>query len=163
MAHIHHSVFMAPTSVVTGNVTLGPQSSVWHQAVIRADLAPITIGARTNIQDAAVLHVSRTHPVSLGNDVIVGHGAIVHGCTVGDGTLVGMGAILLDGAQVGKHCIVGAGALVTQGMVIPDNSVAFGSPARVVRQTTNADRAALVHNAEEYVMLARQAMEESAR
>ena len=150
--------YIAPSAVVCGEVTLGPQCSVWHGAVIRGDEAPITLGAQTNVQDNAVLHVSAQHPVVLGAGVTVGHGAIVHGCTVGDNTLVGMGSIILDGAVVGSDCIIGAGALVTRGTRIPDGSVAFGSPARVVKPMTEANIAANRQNALEYVRLAGEAL-----
>ena len=145
--------YVAPTAVVTGDVTLGEGSSVWHGAVIRADQAPVTIGARTNVQDNAVIHVSKGCPVSLGAGVTVGHGAIVHGCTVGDDTLIGMGSIVMDGARVGSSCIVGAGSLVTQGAHIPDETVVFGSPARIIRKTDERDVAANRHTAAEYVRL----------
>lgn len=158
----HSHTYQAPTAVVTGNVTLGEDCSVWHGAVLRGDSAAIAIGRRTNIQDNAVVHVSHDHPVVLGEGVIVGHGAIVHGCTVGDNSLVGMGAIVLDGAVVGKDCIVGAGALVTQGKLIPDGSVAVGSPARVVRSMTPEDVTSNRRNAEGYVRLAREVLQSHA-
>lgn len=147
-------VFVAEGAVVVGDVTLGPLSSVWHNAVLRGDCAPITVGARSNVQDCAVLHGADGFPVVVGAGVTIGHGAIVHGCEIGDNTLVGMGAIVLNGARVGADCIIGAGALVTQGTVIPDGSVAFGSPARVVRSATEGDRAANRENAQAYVRLA---------
>ena len=146
--------YVAPSAVVEGDVTLGVGCSVWHGAVLRADLAPIVVGAGTNIQDNAVLHVSRGLPVTLGEGVTVGHGAIVHSCTVGDNSLIGMGAIVLDGTVVGRNCIVGAGALVTKGTVIADGSVAVGSPARVMRPVRDADVAGNRATAQEYVRLA---------
>lgn len=154
MANIDETSWIAPGAHVLGEATLGPESSVWYNAVIRADEAPVTIGARTNVQDCAVIHVSRDCPVVLGEDVTVGHGAIIHGCTVGDNSLIGMGAIVLDGAVVGRDCIVGAGALVTQGTTIPDGSVAFGSPAKVFRHMRDQDIEANHANAAEYVRLA---------
>jgi len=156
------SAYIAPSAVVTGNVTLGEDCSVWHGAVLRGDSDAITIGRRTNIQDNAVVHVSHGHPVVLGEGVIVGHGAIVHGCRIGDNSLVGMGAIVLDGAVVGRDCIVGAGALVPQGKTIPDGSVVVGTPARVVRQMTPEDVAANRRNAEGYVRLAREDLQSCA-
>ena len=105
--------YAAPTAVVEGAVRLGHNCSVWHGAVIRGDEAPISVGAGTNVQDNAVIHVGPGHGVTIGEGVTIGHGAIVHGCTVGDNTLIGMGAIVLNGAQVGQDCIIGAGALVT--------------------------------------------------
>ena len=152
---IRQSAFVAPGAVVRGDVFLDTDASVWYNAVIRGDEAPIRIGERTNVQDCAVLHVSPTAPLTLGSGVTIGHGAIVHGCTVGDNSLIGMGAIVLDGAVVGKDCIIGAGALVTQGKVIPDGSVAFGNPAKVVRAMRPEDVEPNRRNAEAYVQEAR--------
>ena len=154
MPAIEPTAWIAPGAHVLGDVTMGPGCSIWYNAVIRADEAPVTIGANTNVQDCAVIHVSRDCPVTLGEGVTIGHGAIVHGCTVGDNSLVGMGAIVLDGAVIGRDCIVGAGSLVTQGTHIPDGSVAFGSPAKVIRHMRDADIAANQANAAEYVRLA---------
>ena len=131
------SAYLAPTAVVTGIVTLGEDCSVWHGAVLRGDSDAITVGPRTNIQDNAVVHVSHGHPTVLGEGVIVGHGAIVHGCTIGDNTLIGMGSVIMDNAVIGNNCIIGAGSLVTGGTVIPDGHMAFGRPARVVKELTD--------------------------
>ena len=128
---IHPSVFVAPGAVVRGDVQLAAGSSVFYNAVLRGDRAAISIGEGTNIQDNCVVHVDYDYPVVVGQNVTVGHGAILHGCTVGDNTLIGMGAIVLNGAQVGSNCLIGAGALVPQHAVIPDGSLAFGSPAKV--------------------------------
>lgn len=147
-------VLIAPGAVVVGDVTLGPKSSVWYNAVLRGDCAPIVVGAGSNVQDCAVLHGADGFPVVVGEGVTIGHGAIVHGCVIGDNSLVGMGAIVLNGTRVGADCIIGAGSLVTQGTVIPDGSVAFGSPARVIRPVTAEDRATNRENAQEYVRLA---------
>ena len=125
------AAFVADNATVRGNVTLGANSSVFFGAVLRGDRAPITIGAGTNIQDNCVVHVDYDHPVTVGENVTVGHGAILHGCTVGDNTLIGMGAIVLNGAKVGSNCLIGAGALVPQNVEIPDGSLAFGSPAKI--------------------------------
>ena len=154
MPAIEPTAWIAPGAHVLGDVTMGPGCSIWYNAVIRADEAPVTIGANTNVQDCAVIHVSRDCPVTLGEGVTIGHGAIVHGCTVGDNSLIGMGAIVLDGAVIGRDCIVGAGSLVTQGTHIPDGTVAFGSPAKVIRHMRDADVAANQANAAEYVRLA---------
>lgn len=148
------SVRVAATASVSGDVSFGPKASVWHGAVVRADEAPITIGESTNVQDNAVIHVSPQKPVKLGRGVTIGHGAIVHGCEVGDNSLIGMGAIVLDGAVIGRDCIIGAGALVTQGVRIPDGSVAFGNPARVVRPIRPEEIASNRQNAQVYVELA---------
>ena len=154
MPEIHPSVRIAPGAHVMGDATLGPHCSIWYNAVIRADEAPVVIGANTNIQDCAVVHVSTGHPTSIGEGVTVGHGAIVHGCTVGANTLIGMGAIVLDDAEIGRDCIIGAGALVTQGTCIPDGTMAFGNPARVIRGLTDKEIEANRINAQEYVRLA---------
>ena len=155
MPQIHPTARIAPGAHVLGETTLGPRCSVWYNAVIRADEAPIIIGEETNVQDCAVIHVSAEHPTIIGRGVTIGHGAIVHGCTVGDNALVGMGAIILDGAEVGQDCVIGAGALVTQGARIPRGSLAFGSPARVVRSLSNEEIEQNRANAAEYVRLAK--------
>lgn len=150
------SFYAATSATVTGDVSIGTDSSVWHGAVVRADGAPITIGARSNVQDNVTIHVDPGFPVHVGDGVSIGHNAIVHGCTVGDNTIVGMGAILLNGARVGRNCIVGAGALVAQGAEIPDGSVAFGSPARVRRSMSSDEIGRNRDNALEYVQLAQE-------
>ena len=123
---------------VVGDVTFGPDCSVWYNAVIRGDGSPIRIGRGTNIQDNAVLH-SDLFPTTIGENVTIGHSAIVHGCTVGDGSTVGMGSIILNGAIVGRECTVGAGAVVTGKTNAPDRSLLLGNPARVVRQLTEEE------------------------
>lgn len=147
---IHPSAFVAEGAVVRGDVTLEENVSIWFNAVLRADVDAIAIGAGSNIQDGCVVHEDFGCPVHVGRDVTVGHGAILHGCTVGDGTLIGMGAIVLNGARIGAGCIIGAGALVTQNTVIPDGSLALGSPARIVRQTTAEERARTVAGSRRY-------------
>ena len=147
---IHENARVAPGAVVVGEVSLGDGANVWYNAVIRGDKAPIEIGERTNIQDNCVVHVSSGFPVKLGDDVTVGHGAIVHGCTVGSGTLVGMGSVIMDGAVVGSGCIVAAGALVVGGTVVPDGSLVMGSPAKVKRPTTEAERETNLRTAANY-------------
>ena len=146
------TVVILPGAAVVGNVTFGPDCSVWFNAVLRGDGQPITLGAGVNIQDNAVLH-SDVYPTVLGDYVTVGHGAIVHGCTVGDNTVVGMGAIVLNGARVGKNCMVAAGAVVTGKTDAPDGSLLLGSPAKVERSLTAEELAGLRQNAEHYVEL----------
>ena len=146
------TVVILPGAAVVGDVTFGPDCSVWFNAVLRGDGKPITLGAGVNVQDNAVLH-SDVSPTVLGDYVTVGHGAIVHGCTVGDNTVVGMGAILLNGARVGKNCMVGAGAVVTGKTDAPDGSVLLGNPAKVVRTLTPEELAGLRQNAERDVEL----------
>lgn len=147
---IHPSAFVAPGAVVRGEVHLAESSSVFYNAVLRGDRAPISIGEGTNIQDNCVVHVEYDLPVTVGKNVTVGHGAILHGCTVGDETLIGMGAIVLNGAQIGKSCLIGAGALVTQNAVIPDGCMAVGSPARVKRPLTPEEMDGLRQSAADY-------------
>jgi carbonic anhydrase/acetyltransferase-like protein (isoleucine patch superfamily) len=125
--------FVADNAVVVGDVTLDEDASVWFGATLRGDNEPITVGARSNIQDGSVLHTDPGFPVVIGPDCTIGHAAIVHGCTLGAGTLIGMGATVLNGATFGKFCLVGAGALVTEGKSFPDYSMILGSPAKVVR------------------------------
>lgn len=151
MPNVNETAWVAPNATVTGDVSIGDRASVWYGAVIRGDAAPITIGPDTNVQDNAVIHVGPGHPARLGRGVTVGHAALVHGCSVGDNTLIGMGAIVLDGARIGSDCIIGAGALVTQGTVIPNGTVWFGSPARQRRVMTKADIEANRRNAQIYV------------
>lgn len=125
--------WLAPDAHVIGDVVLAEDVGIWFGAVLRGDNDLVSVGARTNIQEHAMVHADPGYPASIGADVTVGHRAIVHGCTIGDNTLVGMGAIILNGARVGNNCLVGAGALVTEGKVIPDNSVVMGSPGQVVK------------------------------
>ncbi len=147
---IHPSAFVAPGAVIRGEVHLAENSSVFYNAVLRGDRAPISIGEGTNIQDNCVVHVEYDLPVTVGKNVTVGHGAILHGCTIGDETLIGMGAIVLNGAQIGKSCLIGAGALVTQNAVIPDGCMAVGSPARVKRPLTPEEMDGLRQSAADY-------------
>ena len=133
---IHESAFVAENATVRGSVTIGPEAGIYFGAVLRAETAPITVGEGANIQDNCVVHADPGFPAVIGRDCTVGHAAILHGCTIGDNTLVGMGAIVLNGAAVGRDCIIAAGALVTQGAVIPDGSMVMGAPARVRRPLT---------------------------
>jgi len=144
-------VYLAKTAVVVGDVTLGAQSSVWYNTVLRGDINRIVVGHHTNIQDNSVLHLADDFPCVLGNWVTIGHGAIVHACTVGDETLVGMGAVILDGAVIGKQSLIGARALVTQGMKIPPGSLVLGTPAKVIRKLSRTERGKLKWWAEKYV------------
>ena len=137
-----------------GNVTFGEDVSVWYGAVIRADVEAIIIGDRTNIQDTAVIHADPGDPTVIGNDVTVGHGAIIHGAVVGDCSLIGMRATVLNKAKIGKNCIIGACALVTEGMQIPDNSLVMGVPARVVKQISEHQAMMLKMSALHYVEMA---------
>lgn len=150
---LHPTVRMAETAVVVGDVTIRAEASLWYGAVARGDLAPISIGEKTNIQDNVVLHADEGNPLRIGAGVTVGHAAVLHGCTVGDGSVVGMGAILLNGCVVGEECLIAAGTLVPQGAVIPPRSLALGSPAKVVRPLREEEISALAANAREYITL----------
>ena len=149
--NIHPSAFIAPNATVMGEVTVGADSSLFFGAVVRSEFVPIVIGRGTNIQDNCVLHADPGLPMTVGEDVTVGHGAILHSCTVGDNSLIGMGAIVLNGAVIGRNCIVAAGALVPQGMVVPDGSLVMGSPAKVRRELTDQEIEANRQSAEGYV------------
>ena len=151
MKSIDKSVFIADGAKVVGEVEIGKNSSVWFNAVIRADLDSVKIGEASNVQDNAVVHTSKNFGVQIGNNVTVGHSAIVHGCTVGNNVLIGMGAIVLDGAVIEDNCIIGAGSLVTQGKLIPAGSLAFGNPAKVVRQLTDDEIRSITDNAISYI------------
>ena len=140
-------------AVVSGDVELGENVSVWHNAVLRGDSGKITVGENTNIQDLCILHEKTT----VGKNCTVGHGAILHGCTVGDGCLIGMGAIVLNGAVLEEGCLVGAGALVTGKTVAPRGSVLLGSPAKIVKTLTDEEIAAQTESAMHYVTLAKSA------
>lgn len=146
-------IFLAPGAHVVGNVSLGENVGIWYNAVVRADMESITIGNNTNIQDNCTLHTGNGFPIVVGEGVTIGHNAIVHGCHIGDNTVIGMGSILLNGAKVGRNCIIGAGALVTGKMEIPDNSMTFGNPAKIIRKLTSKEIMANKENAMEYVKL----------
>jgi carbonic anhydrase/acetyltransferase-like protein (isoleucine patch superfamily) len=145
------NVYLAAGAVVLGDVKLGDHSSVWYNAVLRGDINRIVVGHHSNIQDNAVLHLADEFPCLVGNYVTVGHSAVVHACKIGDEVLIGMGAIILDGAVVGKQSLIGAKALVTQGTKIPPGSLVLGAPAKVVRQLTPKERAGLKFWATKYV------------
>ena len=135
--------WVAPDAHVIGKVVLGEDVGIWFGAVLRGDNEPLIIGARTNIQEGAMLHADMGFPLTIGADVTVGHHAILHGCTVGEGSLIGMGATVMNGAVIGAHCIVGANALVSEGKVFPDYSLIIGAPAKAVR-TLDAETAAKI-------------------
>ncbi len=145
------SAFIAPGAVVVGDVTIGPQSSVWFQAVIRGDCEAIRIGSRSNVQDGCVLHADPGFPCTIGDGVTIGHRAIVHGATLQDNVVVGMGAIVLNGARVGRDSIIAAGAVVTEGADIPPGSLVMGMPGKVRRALTPEETQYNRHAAEHYV------------
>ncbi|MFY8042261.1 MAG: gamma carbonic anhydrase family protein [Rhodoferax sp.] len=152
---IAESAWVADSAQVIGNVYLADDVSVWFGTVIRGDTDTIRIGKGSNIQDASVLHADIGKPLTVGDNVTVGHQVMLHGCTIGDGSLIGIGAVVLNGAKIGKGCLVGAGALVTEGKEFPDGSMILGSPAKVVRELTPAQLAGLQLSAMHYVENAR--------
>ena len=149
---VHVSAFVDESAQVIGDVEIGAESSIWMNAVVRGDVHWIRIGARSNVQDGSVVHVMNgTHPTTIGDDVTIGHAAVVHGCTVADRVLVGMGAILLNGATVGEDSIVAAGTLLTEGMTIAPRSLVMGSPGRVKRRLSDAEVTSILQYSERYV------------
>ncbi|MGV6852173.1 MAG: gamma carbonic anhydrase family protein [bacterium] len=160
---IHPSAYIASQACVIGQVVIGAHSSVWPACVLRGDVESITIGQRTNIQDGSILHVTHDGPFSpggqgliIGNDVTVGHGAILHACTIGSSCLIGMGAIVLDGAVIEENAMVGAGSVVSPGKVVPSGSLWVGNPARQVRMLSEKEIEQFDYSAQSYVSLMQQ-------
>lgn len=131
--------YVASTAIVTGNIAFGPGANVWFNTIIRGDLALITIGSRVNIQDGCIVHTDTDAPMTIGENVVVGHGAILHGTRIGHDSLIGMGAKLLSGCEIGEECLIAAGSIVTEGRRIPPRSVVMGIPGKVVRVITDAE------------------------
>ena len=152
-------VFVAEGARIIGDVTFQDDCSVFYNAVIRGDDQPIRIGNRVNIQDNCTLHAGHQNPITIEDDVTVGHGAILHGCTVRKECIIGMGAILLDGSVIPPHCIVAAGALVPQGKTFPEGSLIMGSPARDVRPLSEQEIRSILLSAQHYVQCAKQQLE----
>jgi carbonic anhydrase/acetyltransferase-like protein (isoleucine patch superfamily) len=152
---ISETAFIAPNATVIGQVRLGDGVSVWPGAVIRGDEDLITIEDGSNVQDGAVIHVDRGHPMSIGKHVTVGHAVVLHGCTIGDGSLIGIHATVLNGAVVGKHSIVGAGTVIPEGKRFPDRSLILGVPGKVVRELTDEEVSLIFDNADDYVARSR--------
>ena len=150
--------YIHPAATVMGNVTLGDYVNIWPAAVVRADMAPIEIGAWTNVQDGCVLHVETNLPLVIGSNVTIGHRAVLHSCSIGDNCLIGMGAIILDGAEIGENCLIAARSLVPPGKIIPPNSLVMGHPGRVVRQLTQAEIGKQKKSPRTYWQLALRAM-----
>jgi len=147
---VHESVFVAPNASVIGSVVLSENVSVWFGATIRGDNDVITLGKNSNVQEGAVLHTDPGIQLTVGENVTIGHQAMLHGCTIGDGSLIGIQAVVLNGAVIGKGCLVGAGAVITERKVFPDRSLILGSPARVARQLTDEDVEKLMKSAQSY-------------
>jgi len=152
LPRVHATAFIDQSAQIIGDVEVGEETSVWMCAVLRGDVNAIRVGRRTNIQDGSIVHVmNATHPTTIGDNVTIGHGAIVHGCTIEDQCLIGMGAILLDGAHVGHGSIVAAGTLLPEGMKVPPKSLVMGSPGKVKRLLTQAEVADIQTYADHYV------------
>ena len=151
---IHESAFIADGARVIGDVILKAKSSIWYNTVARADINQIVIGERSNIQDNSVIHLENDQGVLVGNDVTVGHNAIIHGCTIGDGALIGMGAIIMNGVSIGKGAVVGAGAVVKENMIVNDYELVVGVPAKVVKTLSSSTYDDNVKWAKKYVQLA---------
>jgi carbonic anhydrase/acetyltransferase-like protein (isoleucine patch superfamily) len=152
---ISETAFIAPNATVIGQVRLGDGVSVWPGAVIRGDEDFITIEDGSNVQDGAVIHVDRGHPLSIGENVTVGHAAVLHGCAIGEGSLIGIHATVLNGVVVGKHSIVGAGSVIPEGKRFPDRSLILGVPGKVVRELTDEEVTQITNNADDYVARSR--------
>ena len=148
--------YIADDATLVANVEIGPEASVWHQAVLRGDVARIVLGVRSNVQDGAVVHTADDLPTIIGQLVTIGHKAIVHACTVEDEVLVGMGSIILDGAHIGTRSIIGANATVKQGMEVPPGSLVLGTPAKIVRTLSEAEQDEIKMWALRYVRLSRE-------
>lgn len=152
LPRIDPTAFVDDSAQIIGDVEIGSESSVWMSVVVRGDVNWIRIGRRSNVQDGSVIHAMiRTHPTSIGDNVTIGHGALVHGCTIDDQCLIGMGAILLNGARIGTGSIVAAGTLVVEGMQVPSRSLVMGSPGRIKRVLTDAEVADIQAYADRYV------------
>lgn len=147
---ISESAYIAENAVVTGDVKIGDESSIWFNSVIRGDVAPTIIGKKVSIQDNSVLHQSPNHPLIIEDEVTIGHQVILHSCKIRKGALIGMGSIVLDGAEIGEGAFIGAGSLVPQGKVIPPNMLAFGRPAKVIREINAEDRQDMERIVREY-------------
>jgi carbonic anhydrase/acetyltransferase-like protein (isoleucine patch superfamily) len=153
---LHPSVFVADGAQVIGDVEVGEESSVWYNTVLRGDVNPIRVGRRTNIQDLTMVHVEKgTYPVTIGDEVTVGHHVVIHGCTIGNRVLVGIGSIVLNGVVIEDDSFVAAGTLLTPGTHVPSGSMVMGSPGRVKRTLTDAERAGLLTSAAGYVLNAK--------
>ena len=148
--HIAQDSFVADGARIIGDVVLEAGSSVWYNAVLRGDSDGIILGAGSNVQDNVSVHVDSGHPVRIGENVSIGHNAVVHGCTIGDGSLIEMGAVILSGAVIGRGCLIAGGAVILGGTEIPDGSLVAGVPAKVRRELSDEERASLIANAEIY-------------
>jgi carbonic anhydrase/acetyltransferase-like protein (isoleucine patch superfamily) len=160
---IHESAFLTDSVTVIGEVTIKANANIWYGVVIRGDTEPIVIGENSNVQEGTTLHTDHGCPLIIGDNVTVGHQAMLHGCIIGDGSLIGIQAVVLNDAKIGRNCLVGAGSLVTEGKEFPDNSLIIGSPARAVRTLTEAELDRMKQSAEMYTARARQYREQLKR
>jgi carbonic anhydrase/acetyltransferase-like protein (isoleucine patch superfamily) len=145
--------WIAPDAIVIGSVIMGPNASVWFGCIVRGDDDTITIGENSQLQDGCVLHVDSGFPIAIGQNVSVGHMAMLHGCTIGDGSLIGVKSVILNGAKIGRNCLVGANALIAENKVIPDGSLVIGSPGKVVRQLSADEIREINSFADHYVRM----------
>ena len=148
---IEGEVFIAPTATLVGNILLKDKSSVWWGAVLRGDYERIIVGERTNIQDNSVIHMDADFPVTLGNQVTVGHKAVLHGCTVGNNSLIGINSVVMNDVVIGDDCLIGSNTLVTEGKHIPPRSLVVGSPGKVIRELTDEQVAEITDFSDRYV------------
>lgn len=148
---LHDTAWVADSAQVIGNVELAEGASIWFGAILRGDNETLHIGRNSNVQDGSMLHSDPGYPLTLGENVTVGHHVMLHGCTVGDGSLIGIKAVVLNGAKIGRNCLVGAGSLITEGKEFPDGSMIMGAPAKVVRELTPEQIAGLARAAKHYV------------
>lgn len=147
---VAEGVFVAPGAWLIGDVTIGPESSVWYNSVLRGDTAAIVLGRRVNLQDLSMVHVDSEWPTSIGDEVTIGHAAVIHGATIAPRVLIGMRAVVMSGATIGEGSIIGAGTLVPERREIPPRSLVLGVPGRVVREVTDAEYAAIARSARHY-------------
>ncbi|MGB3308004.1 MAG: gamma carbonic anhydrase family protein [Thermomicrobiales bacterium] len=158
---IHETAFVAPGAVVIGRVSLGEEVSVWFNTTLRGDIAPITVGNRSNVQDGTVVHVNEDAPTVIGEDVTIGHSALVHGTTVGDGTMIGMGAIVLSYSRIGARAVIAAGALIAERTEVPDGAVMMGIPARQRQELDQEQQERIGAIGGRYVQVSRRYLKES--
>ena len=157
---LHDSAFVAPSAQLIGSVVLEEGASVWFNVVLRGDNDVLTVGRDSNVQDGSIVHTDAGIRMTIGRGVTVGHKVMLHGCEVGDFSLIGMNAVILNRAKIGNYCMIGANALITEGKEIPDGSVVMGSPGKIVRQVTDAERRVLEGSAAHYVENARRFREQ---
>lgn len=158
---VDSEAYVSERASVIGDVEIGPESSIWEFAVLRADMNKITIGRGTSIQDNATVHTEFTHPTRMGDYVTAGHNCVIHGCEIGDRCVIGIGSVVLTGAKIGNDCVIGAGAVVTEGSEIPPNSLVLGVPGKVVREVPDGLKQAFMMGARSYIELARAYREQS--